>query len=167
MATCWECPLCTYVDNFGPICGVCDSRKPACTEDGGGRDPQMEGKDDSDDFGDALDMAGEQEETAEQAERRKEDEEEIQRWCRAATASFDALCTVAVLFHVRAAPLFLRSVAPTVAQVSQWSRLRLHQCIGALKLTGIVQSSGRPFDEVTVRTLSSVSPQQLRWVQHA
>jgi hypothetical protein len=59
-------------------------------------------------------------------------------WCASASRVFDAVATVAVLFHVRSAPMFLRAVRETVTE-----------------------AAGQPFDEQTLRALQLVSPGQL------
>eukprot|EP01043_Picozoa_sp_COSAG02_P083864 COSAG02_NODE_21806_length_774_cov_1.440000_1_plen_79_part_10 len=56
------------------------------------------------------------------------------KWCDECRAHFDTVATLAVLFAVRSAPLFLHSVAETVAQ----------------------QANGRVFDFATLRALAKV-----------
>ena len=80
---------------------------------------------------------------AEPEEEEEEEEEPLSEqdmaWCAAANSAFFALIQLAVLFHVRHAPLFLRSIADTVSQ----------------------QNSGQPFDEVTARAFARISPRQI------
>ena len=127
----WTCPLCTFVDNDASQlhCEVCGAPNP--TQPAGSQQQselaQVE-QDEAQSLGQASEAEEEGDEDIEEAEH-----DLIGRWCTDASHSFNALCTVAILFHARAAPLFLKSVAPTIAQ-----------------------HSGRPFDEVTARAMAAI-----------
>jgi hypothetical protein len=208
MAT-WTCELCTFVGNAAgtACCEVCAGPNPATPQPyDDGDDDDLRASDDSlsseEDDGHLLasssasDSGGtaavevaaaapsaeaKARDVAVEAAEQAEEAEAVSRWCRAVTASFDALCTVAVLFHARAAPLFLRTIAPTVFRASgrpfdevsgrssfaavAGAPLPWTACVYvAARLTGGAGSAAYPpgrRPQVTVRALVSVSPRQV------
>lgn len=159
----WECPLCTYRsnDDLAEECEICDGPRPAAEKAQVDSQTTLDGAAAPGNLVPAaaaataaaptvsrkpapkrgLDRqqppkapAGKQPEIEEQPL-----SEEDEAWCAAANSAFLALIQLAVLFHVRRAPLFLRSIADTVSQ----------------------QNSGQPFDEVTARAFARISPRQV------